>query len=381
MKNKKIILPIFFAVFVLLPFVEFAFGQNSDIKEQSKHLSDVKKSIRQKQLEKDRLMLQEKTFRRELGFLNSAIEKAEKKLEKILSDIKIAEKNLSQASLVYNKAFEKQNSWNQTMLDEIDLYNKMTFLVSYEDDPLEYKIRQEALKYKKENFKKEKEVIDISVLDIKKWEKAKKELLSLREQENSLAKERKQLIKEKNALLKSTSGRRTEAENEIKTLNESAKALQSLINKLAAANQKKQTEIVIRTPAPAAQRKKMLPWPVDGKVIVKFGKNKHPELDTYVISNGIKIKAANSAQVKSIDSGTVVFTGEFRSYGKVVIIDQKDSYFTVYGQLDKILVKEDQKVSRGTVLASLGKGDESILYFEIRRDNVPDNPLLWLQTK
>lgn len=359
-----------------------AFAQETSIKEQSKQLSSVRKTIKQKQLEKDRLMLQEKVFKRELKSLNDAIEENRKNLAKISNEIKVAEANLGKASKEHSRAFEKQMTWNQAMLDEIELFNKMTFEISYEKDPVEYKIRQEALRYKKENFDQEEKRLSASESDIKKWKKARETLMSLIRKENRLADERKRLINEKNKLLKNTSGRRAKAEAEIKALNESAKALQTLISKITAANKQKQAQpTVIRTPVSASKRKKSLPWPLEGKVIVKFGKSKHPELDTYVISNGIKVKAPDGSRVKSIDAGIVVFAGEFRSYGKVVIIDHRDSSFSVYGQLDQILVKEDQKVLRGTVLANLGKGENSVLYFEIRQDNVPDNPLLWLQAK
>lgn len=355
-------------------------AQEANIKEQSKKLSDVRKTIKQKQLEKDSLMLKEKIFKRELKTLNDAIEENRKNLAKIANDIKVAESNLGKASKEHDQAFRKQMTWNQAILDEMELFNKMTFEIPYEKDPVEYKIRQQALKNKKENFDKEEKVLSTSESDIKKWRKSRETLMALRKKENKLADERKKLINEKNRLLKTTSGKRAAAEAEIKALNESAKALQTLINKITEANKQKQArEAVIRTPVSASKRKKSLPWPVQGKVIVKFGKSKHPELDTYLISNGIKIKAADGSQVKSVDGGIVVFTGEFRSYGKVVIIDHRDSYFSVYGQLNQIFVKEDQKVSRGTVLANLGKGENSVLYFEIRQDNAPDNPLLWLQ--
>ena len=382
--EKKKIITASAAALILLCLPAFAQNQNKDIKQQSKELSDVKKTIKQKQLEKDRLALREKTFKRELSWLNSEIAKTEKKLAGLSLDIKNAEKNLALASSKYNKAYEKQTDWNNAMLDEMYHYNMMTFLVPYEDDPTEYKIRQAALRYKKDNFDKEARAADSSSEEIKKWESAKKKLLALRAEENATANERKNLIKEKNNLLKSTVNSRAAAEKEIKSLNESAKALQSLIDKLTAeAQKKKREESAARAPAaPAAQHKKLLPWPVEGKVAVKFGKSKHPEFsDTYIISNGIKIDAPDFAQVKSVDAGTVIFAGEFRSYGKVVIIEHKDSYFTVYGHLDQILVKENHKVSRGTVLAKLGKGEDSILYFEVRHDNNPDNPLLWLEKK
>lgn len=379
MKKKKIIALI---AALFMPF-QFAFAQtgNKDIKQQSRQLSDVRKTIKRKQLEKDRLMLQEKVFKRELSSLNEAIEKAEEKLEKLSSDIKNAEKNLAAASAQYNKASRKRSDWNRAMLNEIDFYNKMTFLLSYEDDPVEYKIRQAALKYKKDNFEKEAKTVNFSTAEVERWEKAKKKLISLRAEENATAKERKKLIKEKSVLLKSTVNKRAAAEKEIKTLNETAKAMKNLINKLSEAQKKKQTGTSIRTPDAAAHRKKSLPWPVEGEIIVKFGKSRHPELDTYIISNGIKIDAADFAQIKSVDSGTVVFTGNFRSYGKVVIVDHKNSYFAVYGHLDEILVKEEQRVSRGTVIARLGQDSDSILYFEIRQNNAADNPLLWLIKK
>ena len=115
--------------------------------------------------------------------------------------------------------------------------------------------------------------------------------------------------------------------------------------------------------------------------MLNYGKNKHPDLNTNVISNGIKIKARNNAIIKSVDEGEVVFTGEFRSYGKMIIIDHKGVFFSVYGELGNILVSEGQAVSRGANIAKLGSGDNSVLYFEIRQYNVPENPVLWLEEK
>ncbi|MCL2335630.1 MAG: peptidoglycan DD-metalloendopeptidase family protein [Endomicrobia bacterium] len=365
---------------------QLTYGQETaDIKSQSKELSDVRKSIKEKKLEKDRLALQEKVFKRELKALNDAISENEKNLSKLSQEIKTAEANLAAASKQYAAAYSRQNDINNSMLEELELYNKMTFLRSYEQDPVEYKIRQAALEYKKSDFDKECEAAEASSFDIKKWEKAKNDLIALRQRETNLETDRKNLMAEKNDLLKNTSARKAAAEEEIKSLNESAEALKALIKKLTAdAEEKKKKETAataaVKAPVSQVKRKKDLPWPLDGKVILKFGKNKHPELDTYVISNGIKIKAADLSQVKSVDSGTVVFAGDFRSYGKVVIIDHKDSYFTVYGQLDQILVKEDQKVSKNTAIAKLGSADNSVLYFEIRQNNVPDDPLLWLKT-
>ena len=93
-------------------------------------------------------------------------------------------------------------------------------------------------------------------------------------------------------------------------------------------------------------RKNNLPWPVNGKIVLNYGKNKHPDLSTNVISNGIKIKAQDNSTIKAVEEGTVIFAGEFRSYGNMIILDHKGVFFSFYCQLNKFLVKENQKVSR-----------------------------------
>ncbi|MDR0800307.1 MAG: peptidoglycan DD-metalloendopeptidase family protein [Endomicrobium sp.] len=365
----------FVLIFLLFCSFASASGHLEDVKSQSKKLAEVKKSIKEKEQEKNRLALQERVFKKELKSLNDNIKKAEKKLGKFSADVKTAQHNFENFSKMHKVASSKSAVWNQAVLDEIKLFNKMTFMFSYEQNPSEYKIRRKSLEYKKDNFEKEKKSATISAANAKRWEKSKKYLLILQQKESDITVQHKNMLKEKNELLKTTSGKRFITENEIKALNESARALQDLINKINAGNRKKQT-----IPVPP-QRKNSLPWPVNGKIIVNFGKNKHSELDTYVINNGIKIAAVDFSKVKSIESGTVVFAGQFRSYEKVVIIDHGNSSFSVYGLLDKIFVKKEQKVSKGAVIAELGGGADSVLYFEIRHDNVPDDPLLWLQTK
>ena len=380
MKKIFILIVLLFCSFVSVVSVS---GQSEDIKAQSKKLSEVKKSIKEKEQEKNKLIRQERIFKEELTSINNSIEKTRKKLAKLLVDIKTAQYNLENFSKVYNAASSRSAIWNHALLDDIKLFNKMTFSFSYEQNPVEYKIRRKSLEYKKENFEKEKKSAMISAASMKRCERSKKDLLNLQLKESKLVERHKNMLKEKKELLKIMLNRKFTAEREIRTLSESARALQRLIDKINEANKRKRTAAVaVRPPAVRAERKKSLPWPVNGKVVVGFGRNKHPDLNTYIISNGIKIDAADFSQVKSIESGIVVFAGQFRSYGKVIIIDHDDLNFGVYGLLDKIFVKVEQKVSKGTVIAELGSGEgNSVLYFEIRHNNVPDDPMLWLQAK
>jgi septal ring factor EnvC (AmiA/AmiB activator) len=265
---------------------------------------------------------------------------------------------------------------NHTIISEIKFFNKMTFRYSYEQNPVEYKIMCKLLDYRGKNLEKTKKIAAISKSNVKKFERSKKELLSLQQSESKLAMEHRNMLQKKSKSLEMASSKIVSVEQEIKTLSDSAKALQNLINKIS---QQKSATRTHTTAASKIKRKKIFSWPVKGKVVVNFGKNKHPELETYIISNGIKISASDFNEVKSIGSGVVVFAGQFRSYGKVIIIDHKDSIFAVYGLLDKILVKEEQKVLKDSVIAKLGSGKSNILYLEIRYKNIPDDPLLWLQ--
>jgi septal ring factor EnvC (AmiA/AmiB activator) len=365
---------------ICLLFCNFIFAPvyAEDTQAKSKQLSDVKKTIEVRQQEKAKLLLREKIFKQELKSINNSIEQTEKKLKQCALDIKSAQSNLEKSSKMYNIVSLKSSDWNNVILGEIKLFNRMTFMFLYEQNPFEYKIRRGSLEYKKKCFEETKKEAAAFALDIRVWEKSKKDLLDLQKHEDKLIKRHKSMMKEKSELLKTTLGKRLATEQEIKTLNDNAKALQALINKINMENRRKQVA-TLHAASPKVKRKKSLPWPVDGKIIVNFGRSKHPELDTYVISNGIKIATTDFSHVKSIDSGVVVFAGEFRSYGKIVVIDHKNSIFSVYGLLHRILVKEDQKISRGDVIGDVGNGKNSCLYFEIRQDNVPDNPILWLK--
>ena len=114
----------------------------------------------------------------------------------------------------------------------------------------------------------------------------------------------------------------------------------------------------------------------------KFGRQKHPELDTWIINNGIRIRSSLGQNVLSVDKGTVVFAGDFKSYGNVVIIDHSGGFYTVYGNMEKILVKNNQVVEKGSRLGLVGISvltQDASLYFELRKDSTPQNPLIWLK--
>ncbi len=82
--------------------------------------------------------------------------------------------------------------------------------------------------------------------------------------------------------------------------------------------------------------------------------------------------------VKAVSRGEVLFSGEFRSYGQMIVIDHGGGFYTIYGQLSELYVQEGQKVQEAAVIGKLG-ADQPILYFEVRSENKVEDPELWLK--
>jgi murein hydrolase activator len=123
-----------------------------------------------------------------------------------------------------------------------------------------------------------------------------------------------------------------------------------------------------------------LPWPVAGRVRVPFGRRRHPKFDTYTIENGIDIAAPQDAPVAAVYEGVVVFADRFKGYGLMVVLDHGQKHHTLYAHLGEIAVRLGQRVRAGDILGTTGSGLEGPgLYFEVRFQGRPEDPLEWLR--
>jgi lipoprotein NlpD len=149
----------------------------------------------------------------------------------------------------------------------------------------------------------------------------------------------------------------------------------------------KQPETVPRKPAtekkPAAKSagsakpvKGLFAWPVQGKVINKFGTRGQK------VYKGIEIGVPSGTRVSAAASGKVIYSGNaIPGYGNLVILEHSDSYFSVYGYNQKNLVKMDDFVGQGDEIALSGvppSGQSARLHFEIRKGKSAVNPILYL---
>jgi len=116
-------------------------------------------------------------------------------------------------------------------------------------------------------------------------------------------------------------------------------------------------------------------WPLRGRMTSKFGwRGKRPH-------EGIDIAAKSGTLVRAAEAGRVVFSGRMGGYGRVVIVRHNDAYATVYAHHRKNRVKKGGFVDKGTVVGEVGSTGNSTgphLHFELRRDEVAQDPLLFL---
>ena len=115
-------------------------------------------------------------------------------------------------------------------------------------------------------------------------------------------------------------------------------------------------------------------WPLRGKLIKRFS------LRPGNVNKGVVIRGNDGDRVNAAADGVVVYVGEQKRYGNLVIVRHNDEYLSAYSNNQEIRVHEGEVVKQGQVLASIGsnapKGET--LHFEIRLKGEPEDPLRYL---
>jgi septal ring factor EnvC (AmiA/AmiB activator) len=125
----------------------------------------------------------------------------------------------------------------------------------------------------------------------------------------------------------------------------------------------------------------LLPLPVDGKIITKFGPFRNEDFNVMNFRSGIDIQADRGEPVRAVHGGKVLYAGWFKGYGNMIIIDHGGSYYTVYANNEELFKEEGSAVEAGEVIATVGDTGSSLgpkLYFELRYHGKPVDPMEWI---
>ncbi len=126
-----------------------------------------------------------------------------------------------------------------------------------------------------------------------------------------------------------------------------------------------------------ASLKGKLRLPVRGEVTNRFGASRE---DSGISWKGLFIRASEGAEVKSIANGRVVFADWLRGFGNLIIVDHGGGYMSLYGNNQAALKQVGDTVRAGDAIASVGNsgGNETNgLYYELRRQSRPFDPMSW----
>ncbi len=125
----------------------------------------------------------------------------------------------------------------------------------------------------------------------------------------------------------------------------------------------------------------LLKMPVNGKVISKFGKYIEPDSGVSNFRNGIEIQSKRGAPVRAVFSGQTIYSSWLKGYGNVIIISHGKNFYTVYAHAEELFRSKGEPVETGEVIATVGDSGSMngpSLYFEIRHQGTPVDPLEWI---
>ncbi|MBE6251245.1 MAG: hypothetical protein E7111_06265 [Bacteroidales bacterium] len=130
-----------------------------------------------------------------------------------------------------------------------------------------------------------------------------------------------------------------------------------------------------------SKNKGKLPWPAEGPVVGKFGKQYHPVYKNLELppNNGIDIAVSKGTEAKAVFKGVVKQVFVMPGYNQCVLVSH-GNYFTFYCKMKTVNVKAGDKIDTGEVIGTVDTiNGETQLHFEVWLNTKPQNPQSWLR--
>ena len=359
----------------------FAASVDKDLEGIKKKIESEKRGLsRVEKKEGSVLQLLEK-IQSELATRNRELQQASSRLNVVLSELQATENDAQriEASLRGRQALLAKRA--------VALYlwqrGGSPFVILNGDGSLGARLRRKH--YLETTLAFDRELLQSLHEQVERHEKITMELTRKKEevhvQRQRLAEAREASRREaakKGALLASLRQEKEGRIRALKELEQAALRLQKMIDEMSRRSVRKPGEV--SPGAGLARMRGKLEWPVKGHVVGGFGKTRHREFSDEVFRKGINIEAPVGEEIKAVEKGQVVFADRFSGYGKMLILDHGERYYTIYAHLSEFLRKTGDTVGRGEAIALVGDSDSlagAKLYFEMRKDGKSIDPLPW----
>lgn len=222
----------------------------------------------------------------------------------------------------------------------------------------------------------------------------------LRELHNDRTRELQELARleqKRRTALTSTQARERSTSRQLQQLAEDERRIGSLIAALERRRKEEERAAAARSSTrPAGERKPpsagaittaalgTLGWPVEGRVVYRFGRSTQPNGGT-IRYNGIGIAAPQGTPVRAVATGTVELARPFEGYGPTVVVSHGGGYYSLYLYLQSISAREGDRVERNQNIGTVGGSETaegSHLEFQIRAPGGQAvDPLDWLRSR
>jgi len=348
---------------------------NAEIKDLQKKLEDAKKKEASILTEIDQIAMTKKLLRTELSLSSLQREKAGKELAAIRKDMDSRKRKLAQEQ----KAMER----TLVTLYKFGRFSFFEFLLRADDVGVlfaESKHLTILAGSQEESIREYLGALAGLETAAAALEAKQAELTQIISAAGQKKKQLDAQEAESRSLIRDIIKNKTTYVEAIKEQSERARQLESLMKKIAS------QELVMPFPfVPFYEKKGKLPWPLNGRVVSRFGLERHPQFNTITQNNGIEIApSGESREVQTVHSGKVVYADFFQGYGDLVIIDHGLNYYSLYGHLAEFLAQKGDVVKAGQPIGLAGDSGSLkgiCLYLEIRSKTKALDPLQWLKKR
>ncbi|MGA1862560.1 peptidoglycan DD-metalloendopeptidase family protein [Deferribacter thermophilus] len=319
------------------------------INEQYKILNSINKKI--DEINKEKIKIEEKI--KENTQLKKVLEEKIKSFNSYLID---NQKFMKIKLLLFTKRYYDVKS----TLDLIDIVNSKIFSLIEEYNKINEKLN---------NLKKD---LNQKTNDLQKIRKLKLSIVNKLENESIQKKQYLALLKEDEQNLKQY----------LNALENKKKELEKKFEKINKSIEKSGEKKIIESNF--FKNKGKIIWPAEGKVVEFFGPKKIKGFKGVINNNGIKIQLTGDGYVYAVFDGEVKYLDWVRGLGNIIIINHDKYFYTLYANIDEVLVTLGQKVKKGDKIGIIDVdlyNNSSYLYFEIRKESIAVDPLNWLIKK
>lgn len=360
-------------------------GQKEKILNQKKELEQIQREVEQGQNRLDSLKAEElgvlggiSEYDQKIASNRKVIDRLSHKLKKVKGDIVSAEQQLDLSRLNHEQT-------RQRFLKSIRRFYLATrspteMTSDHPNRQLELNRRVRYLTavagFEAGNVAAASDFLDESVALLEGYSGEKDRVVGLKKKKETTTALDKSRKEREQKRLQALRRRKTEEADHLIMLQQAAEEMEAILARLETEHRSRSGDQPA-SPSLFATLEGQLPPPVRGKIVEAFGSRVHPVTRLKSFSPGITVKAAPGREVSAVASGTVAYIGDLRGYGKFIILDHGDQYYSTYAGLANVTVTVGRYLHAADKLATVA--DEGRLKFELRLGREPLDPVKWIR--